>query len=364
VNYQSWTGFDDIRFGYGSMLRGFIDSIPEGVKLDGKASVSVHMGTPNSCKSWLKGQHKVLFTMWETDELPLSFVRWLPLFDLILVPCQHNVDLFGQHHDKVLHVPLGVDTKFWSPQTGPDPGVFRFHGGGSLWRRKGLDTLVKAFNILGLPNTELHIKAAPHARDTPDTFLGDNIYLHREWMTLQEQRDWYNKAHVFVAPSRGEGFGLMPLQAISMGIPTIVSDSTGQAQFAHLATGVAKTRKVVSDSIGRWDETDPQHLANLMLDHYNNWKQYRQQALTTVPEVASFSWPEATRQLLDAIPTGTLLKTTKREEPFLAVKVEAIKKVDAQIGNNRYRMEKGEITTIPEGAYQVLHDSGVVRMVV
>jgi hypothetical protein len=101
-----------------------------------------------------------------------------------------------------------------------------------------------------------------------------------------------------------------------------------------------------------------------MLDHYNNWKHHRQQALTTVPQVASFSWSEATRQLLNAIPTGTLLKTTKREEPYLAVKVEAIKKVDAQIGYNRYRIEKGEITTIPEGAYQVLHDSGVVRMVV
>lgn len=346
------------------MLMGFIDNKPDGVTLNTKASVNVHMGTPNSCKSWWQGQHKVLFTMWETDELPLGFIRWLPLYDQILVPCKHNLDLFSKHHPNVKYVPLGVDTDFWKPMPDPTRETFRFQGGGSLWRRKGLDTLVKAFNLLNLPDVELHIKAAPHARDTPDEPLGDKIVLHRNWMSLEEQRNWYNQANVFVAPSRGEGFGLMPLQAIAMGIPTIVSDSTGQAQFAHLATGVAKTRKVVSDSIGRWDETDPQHLANLMLDHYNNWANYRQQALATVPQVSEFTWAKAAQHLTNTLPEGTLLKTTRKENPYLAVQIEALAKIDAQIGDTRYRIAKGETTTIPEGAYQVLHDSGVVRMVV
>jgi hypothetical protein len=32
-----------------------------------------------------------------------------------------------------------------------------------MWKRKGMDVLVKAFNALKLPDAELHIKAAPHA---------------------------------------------------------------------------------------------------------------------------------------------------------------------------------------------------------
>ena len=364
MNYQSWVGFTDIRFGYGAMLSGFVDNIPEGVELNEKASTQVYMGVPIAHKGWWKGQHRVLFTMWETDVLPHSFIRYLPKYDQILVPCEHNVELFSQHHPNVKHVPLGVDTTFWSPRQRPRSNVFQFRAGGSLWKRKGLDVVVRAFNELRLPDAVLRIKAAPHARDVPDNIESDKVFLDRQWMSLEDQRKWFNEADCFIAASRGEGFGLMPLQAIALGVPTILSMSSGQTQFSHLATNTVKCGKSQSETIGRWDEPNLDDLKRAMLWHYNNRAEAEQKAAQMAGKVDEFTWQKSTQKLVDAVPAGTLLKTRTFEESFTDVKVVALKDFTADIAYKSIKAKKGDILTITDSQYQVLHDSGSVRLVV
>lgn len=361
MNYQHWYGVDDPRFGYGSMLKGFLDHLPSDVELNDKASVSVHMGVPFSPSGWWDGQHRVVFTMWETDTLPANFRHWLPLYDQVLVPCQHNLDLFSKHHDNVQYVPLGVDTKFWKPIKKPQHEGFRFHAGGSLWRRKGLDVVVKAFNSLKLPDATLHIKAAPHARDVPAGSLGPNIHLHREWMSLKEQRDWYNLGDVFIAASRGEGFGLMPLQAIAMGIPTIVSNSTGQDQFSHLATGVVTCGKSKAETVGLWDEPNFEELRSTMLDHYRNYQAKQEKAAELQKGTADWTWGSATNKLVAALPAGKLLKTDTFVPATPAIWVRLNRDLKCHIHKTDYVFKKGEDYNISEGVYQVLSDAGYIE---
>ena len=361
VNYQNWIGVEDARFGYGSMLHGFRGSVPEGVKFDRKASVEVYMGVPYAKGSWLEGVHRVCFTMWETDKLPGSFIRWLGQYHQILVPCQHNVELFSEYHDDVSLVPLGVDQGFWKPLRGPADGPFRFHAGGSLWSRKGLDVVVEAFRKLGIPNTELHLKVAPHALDVPTYKFPPGVVFHRQWMSLEEQRDWFQQGHVFVAPARGEGFGLMPLQAIASGIPTILSNSSGQQQFTHLATGVIPTKKSPSPLGGRWDEPDVRVLTELMRDHYRRWDEHRRQALATVPQVAQFSWQAASQKLVDAVPEGTYIRHSRTVDPAVMVQASFLRDVKADIGKHHYRFKKGETAMLTEGVHQVLYDAGAIE---
>lgn len=361
MNHQSWTGFTDARFGYGAMLKGFLDHSPAGVRQSQKASVQVYMGVPVAWKGWWDGQHRVLFTMWETTELPSSFKRYLPLFDQVLVPCEHNRKVFAEHHQNVSVVPLGVDTGFWTPQPRSTNPVFRIHAAGSLWRRKGLDALVDAF-VASKLDAELHIKAAPHALDVPDR-MPDRVFLHRQWMSIEEQRDWFNQSDVFVAPSRGEGFGLIPLQAIALGVPTIVTATSGQAQFAHLATAVCRHRSHRSDSIGYWDEPDRQHLASLLVNAFENRQEWRDKALALAPQADQFTWDKAVDALLRAVPEGRLLKDPGWEGAMVETRVVALRDVRADIGNKRWVLRKGEETMIPDGVYQVLYDNGAVQMV-
>jgi glycosyltransferase involved in cell wall biosynthesis len=254
-----------------------------------------------------------------------------------------------------------VDHKFWKPLGEPNNEVFRFHGGGSLWYRKGLDVLVKAFNALKLPDAELHIKAAPHAQDTPTQKLGDKIFLNREWMTPEEQRTWFNQADCFVAASRGEGFGLMPLQAIASGIPTIISDSTGQSQFGHLAFGVVPCGKSKAESIGQWDEPNQKVLEELMMEAYRNRGSIRQAAISRVPESKAFSWSKATTKLLSLIPEGTLLDNPGFVRPDIKVEIRVVRKVNAIIGTESYNLIPGETYVVPENVHDVLLASGAVK---
>jgi glycosyltransferase involved in cell wall biosynthesis len=298
--------------------------------------------------------------MWETDTLPSNFRRWLGQFDQVIVPCEHNVELFSEFHNDVSYCPLGVNHKFWYPMDTKNDGVFRFQGGGSLWHRKGLDVLVKAFNALNLPDAELHIKAAPHAQDVPSQNLGDKVFLDRTWMSPIEQRDWYNKADCFVAPTRGEGFGLMPLQAIASGIPTIVSDSTGQAQFAHLAFGVVPCGKSKAETVGLWDEPNQKILEELMMEAYQNRGTIKQAAVARVPETKVFSWSNATRKLLSLIPEGTLLDDPDWVLPDVKVEIQVNRKVKADIGNESYSLQPGQIYVVSENVHDVLTDAGYV----
>jgi glycogen synthase len=176
-------------------------------------------------------------------------------------------------------------------------------------------------------------------------------------MNKETQRDWYNQADCFVAPARGEGFGLMPLQAIAMGIPTIVSESTGQREFMHLAQWTVPCGKSPAQTVGQWDEPNLQKLKLAMQDAYDLRLPRKRPAGTN-----KFSWAEAAKKLVAAVPPGKLLNNPEWEAPTVQIKVRAKRTVKATIGNDTYILAPGQIASITPGAYQVLSDSGAVEM--
>ena len=357
MNYQSWVGVADKNLGYGVMLDGFLKTKPVGVAFNPNASVCVYMNPPHINETRKVGQYRAAFTMWESDKVPDRFIHCFSKYDQIIAPCQHNADLFSNHHSNVSYVPLGVDTSYWKPIKREANSTFRFHAGGSGWQRKGLDILVKAFRQLKLPNAELHIKAARHAKDTPEDARGDNIYLHRQWVTQDEMRTWLNQADCFVAPSRGEGFGLIPLQTIALGIPTIISDTSGQAQFAHLATGVVSGGKSVSKNFGgTWDEPSVTQLAEVMLDHYHNDQSGK--ATANAKLATEFSWANATSKLLEVLPVGKLLVDPVEENIDMSVMCRVNKTFVADIGKNRLSFDKGQEYAVSEDVFRILSEAG------
>jgi glycosyltransferase involved in cell wall biosynthesis len=359
MNYQNWHGFTDGRFGYGSMLNGFLSAVPDGVQISEDASVDVNMTVPFAIKGWLHGTHRVSFTMWETDTLPSRFSRWMSQYDQVLVPCQHNYEVFSPHHRDVTVVPLGVDAAFWTPQPRKDRGMFIFTCGGSLWKRKGLDIAVEAFTRLRLPDAQLWIKAAPHAQDVPKDFNAKNVRMFRSWMDPETERLFYSSSNCFVAPARGEGFGLIPLQNISLGIPTILTDTSGQAEFAHLALAVTPHHKAATQ-VGYWDEADVDYLAQQMLWVYENRDKADRIAQSRAHLAGEeFSWAKAAEALANALPEGRLLESGPLEEPsgtfVCRVKESCTVEVNAKaqqfLPNTDYSVTENTLDILAEAGY-------------
>lgn len=365
TQYLSLVGVNLPHVGYGKMVAGLRSALSEKVTLSDSAERVVFALRPNLIKGWLKGQKPALLTMWETNWLPPQFSDYLHHFDTIVVPSLHNWELFSQFHDNVRVVNLAVDRSIYFPVDRPENDKFKILCGGSEWHRKGLDVVLSVFQELNLPDCELHIKIVPPYLSAPENLDYPNVVVHRRWMTPEQEADLMRSSDVFVSVSRGEGFGLMPLQAMSAGVPTIVSDAHGHREFSDIATYRIPTRSVPTNNgvwkdMGDWDEPDRDALAEALRDCYQNRLKRHQEARRRADETAVFNWDTSATELLKAVkPTNKLaFGPFVPLEPTCTIMVS--KRIQAQIGRHTVDLEPGVKHRVVLNVRDVLRDSGVV----
>jgi len=363
--YLSLVGVNLPHVGYGKMVSGLRDALSTKVELCDDAERVVFALRPNLIKGWTTGQNPALLTMWETNWLPPQFSEYLHLFDTVIVPSLHNWELFSQFHDNVRVIPLGVDRDIWYPKARPDNKKFKILCGGSEWYRKGLDVVLKVFLEMNLPDAELHIKIVPPYLSAPDNLVYPNVVVHDKWMTVEQEADLVRSADCFISVSRGEGFGLMPLQAISAGVPTILSDAHGHREFSDLATHRIPTRSVptnegVWQNMGDWDEPEFDAIFSAIKDLYDNRGRYRQQAETHAGETSAFNWNTAADQLLQVVkPTGNRVAGRwKALEPECEIEVK--RRVQADIGGHRVELMPGVKHRVVLNVRDVLKEAGLL----
>jgi hypothetical protein len=256
-----------------------------------------------------------MFTMFEATRLPESFRETFHNFDRLIVPSPQNVELFSQYHDDVRLVPLGVDPTDWhyTPRQGPGR-FFNFLIGGS-GKRKGTDLAYDAFMKV-FPKTPSKgpiprlILKNPRGENFP---LSERVEMVTGKVTNEQEIALYETAHCYLQPSRGEGFGLQPLQAIAQGCPTVLTAAHGHESFAHLGLTLDATFQEAAyfifgnspDSDGRgmdWWEPDFDQLCEHMWDVYNNYGDYLIRAKDSAEVVAEdFTWKNTAEGFLREI---------------------------------------------------------------
>lgn len=131
-------------------------------------------------------------------------------------------------------IPNGVNIELFSPRkrSWEYPELLFV---GRIVYQKGLDLLIKALSMLR--NLNWHL-----------TIVGDGPYLStiqdmaREmkinsritfagWVQKERIKDYYQKANIFVFPSRHEGMSNALLEAMAMGLPVIASDIAGNDEL-------------------------------------------------------------------------------------------------------------------------------------
>ncbi len=174
------------------------------------------------------------------------FTRWLIRgMDAVVATSARSGSFLEVPH---VVVPHGIDTERFHPPMGPEdafaasglPGRHAVGCSGRIRHQKGTDLFVDAMIAL-LPDhpewtavvtgrataenaafrEELKRKAAEAGLSERIVFLGE----------VPDIRVWYRRFTLFVAPSRNEGFGLTPLEAMASQTAVVASDAGAYAEM-------------------------------------------------------------------------------------------------------------------------------------
>jgi glycosyltransferase involved in cell wall biosynthesis len=347
--------------GYGRMGDQMADALRRvGVEFTHEADVRVIATNITGIDGFWSHQKRVVWTMWEADTLPEAYDGVFDDIDLVLVPCDANVEAFSRVHKHVEKLRLGLDRR-WMLEPRPDEGPFTFLAGGRGWERKGLDATVEAFCDVADDDCQLLLRVEGKVPNHP--LLADpRVKLIGKTDTPQELM---RKAHVFVSAARGEGFGLMPLEAMAQGCPTILTAAHGHMEFAKYGhpIGCTKTRAgfVGLGDPGMWWEPNRDELRDAIRTHIDHYDSYRQVAVNAAPKIQTeFQWDP--HRLLDLvgesnIHTGTTGMVWEDHRSPHVHEIRVKHRVRCEIGGTQIVMEPGETYLHRWDVKRVLHDA-------
>lgn len=186
----------------------------------------------------MRSDVRLIYTMFESDKLPEEWPEYLKMADEVLVPSKWCQDVFAQSGVKSTVVPLGYNDRAFGYVDRPIPIEanipFTFIHYDSFNLRKGWAEVFEAFTKEFSTDepVRLILKTAQSAVAVPIMKSQyPNIDVVTGTLPEAELVDLLRGAHCMLYPSRGEGFGITPLEAMATGLPAIVPNAHGISEY-------------------------------------------------------------------------------------------------------------------------------------
>lgn len=361
------TVFDDMPRG-GAPIEGALGT-PTGDRRSGLTGNACWVSVPTHADGWWSSQTPSVFTMWEATVLPESFRETLHNFETILVPSEQNLELFGRWHDNVKLVPLGIDPAEWHLTERPEPGAFFDFLIGGSGERKGTDLAHRAFKAAFPTIPEFGpIPRLILKNPKGETFdpMGGQVIVIPGRLDAADEQALYASAHCYIQPSRGEGFGLQPLQAIAQGLPTILTNAHGHAGFAHLGYGLDSKLVPASYFIygeaGKWWEPDFDQLVERMRWVYDNWGTAVEKAKRSAGEVAErWTWAQTAEAFAGALDLSKPFDGGDWVEPnYKRYRLRVLAPWKADIAGTSYHLKPGFDYFVRADVKRIMAEAGNV----
>lgn len=193
------------------------------------------------------GKINVVYTAWEAEQIPQLQIDRLSQADMVIVPASYLQRAYREvlpDQVRVEYVPLGVSDDFAFVDRmhisrrpnlkahGKRRRRVRFLWVGAPNVRKGINHILEAWKAFSggkyLDLCELYIKTsvAEGAKSATGVTRTGNIIVDDRRVPFNELIGIYHRAHCFVFPSVGEGFGLTAAEAARTGLPVIYTPHT------------------------------------------------------------------------------------------------------------------------------------------
>jgi glycosyltransferase involved in cell wall biosynthesis len=213
--------------------------------------------------------------------------------DLIVVPSSFTRDSFLAHGIPAEKLKINLLGAAQAPiqRCSPvDNGVFRalFVGGAVV--RKGVKWLLEAWAKLDLPNAELVLRA-PLNKELKALL---KPYSQRDDIKVVAPVDdiykLYQTASVFAFPSVEDGFGMVVTEAMTCGLPVIISENVG-------------VKDVVRDGVDGFivPIRDVAQVAEKLAYLYANPHIRHQMGMAAQKRVTEFTWAHLEARLIDIV---------------------------------------------------------------
>jgi glycosyltransferase involved in cell wall biosynthesis len=231
--------------------------------------------------------YSIGFTFWETNRLPKSWVTDCNRMDEVWTTSSAMCDVFVESGVSVpvYNFKLGVDPDIFYPVKRTINRPFTFLSIGSPSTRKNsqmaVDAFVKMFG--GKDGYRMIYKSngPPDARSFNNGMRGRLDHPQIEvidWeVSVEELGKIYDRADCLIYPTSGEGWGLIPFQAIAKGIPTICTNATACEEYASMSVPLDydwTTDKMsgIYEGAGMWAMPKFDDLCDKMLYVVNNYE--------------------------------------------------------------------------------------------
>ncbi|MGA8261833.1 MAG: glycosyltransferase [Arenicellales bacterium] len=288
--------------------------------LDTGASVGIFLGFPTDVPDFLFS-HRIRIGMFvcETDQILPEWVRVCNRFQLIVVPSWHCRTAFLRSGvtRPVMVVPHGVHPQH-RPLDGRRPaGKFVFYNtfrGRLVHDRKGYSELIRCFQAAfqGRDDVVLRLRVGdprwlPVCPGWPD-YGGLVEFDPPGALPLADAAAVYSEVHCTVHPSKGEGFGLVPLESIACGTPVIAPAIGGMADYLNednsieLRPGRIIRAPRFAYICGRYHAVDEEDLVEKLRYAVDHWEDERGKLESAGAEVRRrYAWPGVLRPLVELV---------------------------------------------------------------
>jgi len=240
-------------------------------------------------------QYKINGTYLEATRVWDWWIPTMKTFDEIWVGNQLSVDAIRNSGiDTPTYVfELGIDD-MWKPFKRGQRDKIRFLHVDSDSPRKRVDLVEKAFLQLfeGRDDVELTLKYHGASNNSGYSVMnlfdrreGDNINRIYKTLTQEEMVDLYYQHDVLVYPSEGEGFGLIPLQALATGMPTI---STGRWCSYEKYLG----SNIIESTLGKTKHTG-YHTGDVILPDFDSLVELMKNVYDNIDSQCDFYYKQA-----------------------------------------------------------------------
>jgi glycosyltransferase involved in cell wall biosynthesis len=218
----------------------------------------------------------VMYTMWESTAVPEEHVREINRAAAMLcVPCRQNLE---SYRDSGVTIPIkvlhhGVNYGEFPYQERPRRHKYTFGSFGDFSARKGIDVLIRAFEDEFRPGEEVRLVLKSNVKGPAYAITDPRVTIYSAFLDPRGLVKFLHELDAFVLPSRGEGFGLCALEAMSTGLPVIATNWSGPAEYMDPEYSFPLNYRLVDAGgiasnytryFGQWAEPDYEHLRFLM----------------------------------------------------------------------------------------------------